>query len=178
MSEERKGVDVELTTEFDRALSKYTKRLFVGVVALVLTFFLVEFVLIFFLLSDQSVLKLQTANGAIVGGTGLAIIAFSSAYFLWPTKLMGWEALKITRAMRDESGEAVKEMKTAAANMNDFVVKANSMLAGGHLQDIKASFELRMDLLVKKLDDIGGNDPVVPLTPDEEAKVLAKLGRK
>jgi hypothetical protein len=42
----------------------------------------------------------------------------------------------------------------------------------------KISFELKMDTLIQKLDDIGGSssDPVQPLTKEE--RVMEKLGRK
>lgn len=167
-------VDVEIVTEFDRALSKYTRRLLAGVTVLVLGFLLVEFALIFFMLSDRNVLRLQTANGSIVGGCGLAVIVFSAAYFLWPTKLMGWEALKITRQMRNESGAAISEMKSAAANMNAFVAKAEPMLDKLKLEELKVSFELKMDKLIDKVEELGGTDApqVQRLSPEEIQKAL------
>lgn len=166
MEEKKPEVSVEIVTEFDRALSKYTRKLFIGVSALVISFLLIEFVLIFFMLSTDKILKIQTMNGAIVGGCGLAIIAFSSAYFLWPTKLMGWEALKITREMRDKSDEAVAKMRDAAENMNKFVTEARPMIekfdkavTGTKLEELTLRFERKMD---EAIDAFGANDPIDP----------------
>jgi hypothetical protein len=179
MSEET--VDVEIVTEFDRALGKYTKRLFVGIAVMVLMFLGIEFTLIFFMLSDHSVLRLQTANGALVGGAGLAIIAFSSAYFLWPTKLMGWEALKITREMKAKSDDAVVEMKEAAASMSKFVldvkplvVDLSKAVSGTRLDELTVRFERKMD---EAIDAFGGNDPVdsgVVIDPKVAERIRAR----
>lgn len=177
--EEKKPVvpSIEIVTEFDRALGKYTKRLFVGIAIMVLLFLAVEFTLIFFFLNDRAVLRTQTANGALIGGGGLAIIAFSSAYFLWPTKLMGWEALKITREMREKSDGAVSEMKAAAQNMNAFVAKAEPMLEKLKVEELKLTFELKMDQLIEKVDGLSPNDPVDEDAAREAAEIFAKRER-
>lgn len=112
---------LEVNTEFDRRLAPFRRMIWRRLGAGLAVFLGLEFALIFFILSDHNVLRMQTMNGALVGVGGLVVFTLGALLLVLPAKLIAIESLKQIR-------EAQKIAQDSGREMGRFIERAEPVL--------------------------------------------------
>jgi hypothetical protein len=95
--EVEKAPSLNLQTEFDDLLIGVRRRIFTILGTSLGIFLAIQFVLIFFVMGDHNVLRMQSFNGALVMAGGLCVVTITSLLLILPTKLIAYESLKLVR---------------------------------------------------------------------------------